>query len=177
MKHAMRRSLPGTLYRKCLLPVLLSGAMGMAATATHAHADTEATAPPTRFNFNRTPHANPEFLVARPLLQRQRHGLRIGLEYTLRLPSGAIATRAPGWLAEVHAAANLAGTNSVPGFSVPSLQASWHSRRQHWRLSLRVTDLARENLFTNLTDLSTIEANRLQQWPDRHWWFGVERRF
>ena len=88
-----------------------------------------------------------------------------------------MVVRGPAYTAEAHAAAALAGGFNVPGFSVPSLHASWHSRSKAWRASLAVTDITRENLFANLADLSSSDANRLRLLPDRHWWFGLERRF
>lgn len=117
------------------------------------------------------------FLAAEPLLDLRALGLSVGVEHTLRLPSGAVVTRGPAHSAEAHTAAGLAGGFSVPGFSVPSLHASWRSRGGRWQASLSVTDLTRENLFTNLADLSAFDANRLRLLPDRHWWFGIERRF
>lgn len=117
------------------------------------------------------------FLAAEPLLDLRALGLSIGVEHTLRLPSGTVVTRGAAWSAEVHAAAGLAGGFSVPGFSVPSLHGTWRSRSGHWQASLSVTDPTRENLFINLADLSVLDANRMRLLPDRHWWFGFERRF
>lgn len=125
----------------------------------------------------RQQRAEPGFLTANPIAEHHHRRWRIGIQYTLRLPSGAIATHAPAWSAETHTAGNLSADYWVPGFSVPSLHGSWDSSTRKWRLSAWVTDITKENLFTNIADLSTTDANRLQQWPDRHWWFSLERRF
>jgi len=120
---------------------------------------------------------NSMFQPADPFFSHRKLGLTLQLEHTLRLPSGSIVTHGPVWSAESHAATRLSGNFGVPSFGVPTLRGTWSPGRGKWRLSLSVSDLTRENLFTNLADLSATDINRLRLWPDRHWWFGLERRF
>lgn len=118
-----------------------------------------------------------QFQPARPFFTLPRLGLSLQIEQTVRLPSGNIITQGPAWSAESLAATRISGVNGVPGFGVPSLRANWIPGRRPWQVSLSVSDLTRENLFTNLADLSMTDTNRLRLLPDRHWWLGLDRRF
>jgi len=117
------------------------------------------------------------FHPAEPIFSSYRRGFSVQLEHTFRLPSGNILTQGPSYSAEAHAVRRLSGYVGVPSFGLATLRGTWNPQRGPWQLSLSVSDPGRENLFTNLADLSAFDTNRLRLWPDRHWWFGLARSF
>ncbi len=76
-----------------------------------------------------------------------------------------------------HFAEPIPALFSTSNLKVSSLQSTWVSADRHWEVSAIITDPADERLFNNLSDLSSMGANRLRQAPSRHLWLGVHWKF
>lgn len=109
-----------------------------------------------------------------------RYANILGSKLTLDFPDYVMdVTNQGGWLniKQRHFAEPIPALFSTSSLKVSSLQSTWVSADRHWEVSAIMTDPADERLFKNLSDLSSMGADRLRQAPSRHLWLGVHWKF